>query len=111
MRRSNRTIRNHVVAFIAFLALGVTANAQDEGEIQTAVANAAQKDAADLDTSSEVFCQCQDGAGVTCTETCDGEAPEVHVRITVRFQHETLLSYPGLDNPMTLTGESEFRLR
>jgi hypothetical protein len=44
-------------------------------------------------------------------DTCDGEAPEVYVRIRVRFQHETLLSYPSLDNPMTLTGVSEFRLR
>ncbi len=88
-----------------------TANAQDETLIQTAVANASQKDASELDITSEFFCQCQSGTGVSCTGTCDGDAPEVYVRVTVQYQHETLLSYPGLDNPMTLTAESEFRLR
>jgi Flp pilus assembly protein TadG len=105
-----QVIANAARAGAQYAALS-TANAQDEGEIQTAVANAAQKDAADLETTSRVFCQCQDGTSVTCTETCDGDPPEVYVRITVSFQHETLLSYPSLDNPMTLTGESEFRLR
>lgn len=93
----------------AQLAVFSTVNSQ-EG-IRTAVANAAQKDAADLDTSSEIFCQCPGGAGVSCTATCDGDAPEVYVRVTVKFKHETLLPYPTLDNPLTLTATSEFRLR
>lgn len=95
----------------AQFAVFSTANAQDETLIQAAVANAAQKDASELDITSVYFCQCQSGASVDCTGTCDGDAPEVYVRITVEYEHETLLDYPGLGNPMTLTAESEYRLR
>lgn len=47
-----------------------------------------------------------------CSAICDdGSTPGVYARIDARVQHETVLRYPGLADPLVLTGEAIRRIK
>ncbi len=61
------------------------------------------------------FCGCPSASGVVetaCNSSCaDGNPPGQYIRINASFVHETILPYPGLPLPTTLTAQSIIRLK
>ena len=58
------------------------------------------------------YCKCTTGgANVTCgtTASCGGTAPMMYVKTTATANFSTLLTYPGVSNPISLTGSAEMR--
>lgn len=60
------------------------------------------------------FCGCPSNAGVlnvSCSSKCiDGSTPGTYVLISAALPHSTILPYPGLPLPATLTAQSTVRL-
>ncbi len=60
------------------------------------------------------FCGCPGAAGVTatsCSSTCaSGDPPGQYVQVNAALPHQTILSFPGLPLPATLTGQSIVRV-
>ena len=83
---------------------------------------AALASSTDLDTGATVttvsFCACADGsetvvdASTGCGGTCTGgESPALSVRVTVKNTFTPIFPYPGIPNPIVLTGVSSLRVQ
>lgn len=61
------------------------------------------------------FCACPDSGGlaaIDCADTCPGGLPPGrYAEVSAALDHETILPYPGLPSPLTLTGRAVVRLQ
>lgn len=60
-------------------------------------------------------CGCPSGTAVT-TSSCGGNCPNgqaagTYVTVSAQYQYSTILTYPGLPSPMTLTATSMLRIK
>ena len=82
--------------------------------IANAVVNATSTTGITATPAPVQFCGCPSAAGITtisCSSTCTGNVtPGQYVRISAALNHTTILPYPGLDLPTTLTAQSVLRL-
>jgi len=65
-------------------------------------------------TPSEA-CECVNGSGSLATATCggtcsDGSNVGTYVTVATQSSYSLLLTYPGLSNPLTLTGTATVRI-
>jgi Flp pilus assembly protein TadG len=83
--------------------------------ISAAVVNATGAVGVTATPTAVEFCGCPTSTGITtvlCTATCTGGvAPGTYVKVSAALPHQTILSYPGLPLPTTLTGQSTIRLQ
>jgi Flp pilus assembly protein TadG len=83
--------------------------------ISAAVVNATGATGLTATPASVEFCGCPTSTGITavvCTATCTGGVtPGTYVKVSAALPHQTILSYPGLPLPATLTGQSTIRLQ
>lgn len=86
-------------------------NPTDTAGIQQAADNASQLPTNGLTVTSGEVCQCPDGTTVSCTGVCPAGTIQVYVQVKAQQPFRMLISYPGLNNPMTLSGQAIFRLR
>ncbi len=81
--------------------------------IQNAAANASSLSS--ISTTPAQFCGCPSGTTITsvpCGGTCVGGAvPGTYVTVSSQAQYSMLMSYPGLDNPLTLSAQSTVRIQ
>jgi len=83
----------------------------DLSQIVTAIANTAPYDETGTQQiTATMFCECPDGTVVACNGTCIGGDRGAYVRISLQEDYTTLLTYPGLDNPIRLENEATVRL-
>lgn len=93
-------------------ALQSDANAQDPTGIEQSVLNATGLDPLSVTVAQSQYCECADGTTIVCTATCTGGGPlRRFVNVTVSEQFQTLYPYPGITNPLTLTGQATIRVR
>ena len=89
-------------------------NGFDSAGISAAVANATSTTGITATPAPAQFCGCPSSAGVAqiaCNSTCTGGiAPSQYVRISAALNHQTILPYPALSLPTTLTAQSIVRL-
>lgn len=95
-------------------ALYAAKNGYDQNGIAAAVANATGTQGITATPAPAQFCGCPNTAGIVetaCSATCnDGNSPGQYVRISAALAHQTILPYPGLPLPTTLTAQSVLRL-
>jgi Flp pilus assembly protein TadG len=95
-------------------ALYAAKNGYDATGIAAAVANATGTQGIAATPAPMQFCGCPDASGIVetaCATTCnDGKPPGQYVRINAALTHKTILPYPGLPLPTTLTAQSVIRL-
>lgn len=95
-------------------ALYAAKNGYDAAGISAAVVNATGTPGITATPTPVQFCGCPDASGIVetaCDSTCnDGKQPGQYVRISAALKHETILPYPGLPLPTTLTAQSVVRL-
>lgn len=95
-------------------ALYAAKNGYDADGISAAVANATGTPGITATPAPVSFCGCPDASGIVetaCNATCnDGKPPGQYVRISAALAHQTILPYPGLPLPTTLTAQSVVRL-
>ncbi len=83
----------------------------------TAGAKAAALAATSLDPSKVTVtvtqaCQCGDGSSVGCSGTCaSGGDVAISYLVEVSTEYERMFPYFGLENPVTLTGRAQIRVR
>jgi Flp pilus assembly protein TadG len=96
-------------------AVYASKNGWNQAGISAAVVNATGVSGLSAKPAPSQFCGCPQATGVVaiaCASTCPGgTAPGQYVRISAQLAHETILPYPGLPLPMTLTAESVVRLK
>jgi len=89
-------------------------NGFDPAGIAAAVVNATGTEGVTAAPAPEQFCGCPAASGVVttaCDSPCtDGTPPGQYVRIQAALAHETILPYPGLSLPTTLSAQSIIRL-
>jgi hypothetical protein len=89
-------------------------NGFDPAGIAAAVSNATGTQGITAVPAPAQFCGCPTAGGVSpveCGATCaDGSPPGAYVRISAALNHQTILPYPGLPLPSTLTAQSILRL-
>lgn len=89
-------------------------NGFDATGIAAAVANATGTEGITATPAPAQFCGCPSAGGVItadCGTPCaDGNPSGYYVRINAALNHETILPYPGLPLPSTLTAQSIIRL-
>ncbi|OFX03777.1 MAG: hypothetical protein A3D94_00255 [Alphaproteobacteria bacterium RIFCSPHIGHO2_12_FULL_66_14] len=60
------------------------------------------------------FCACPTGgilSNISCSATCpNGDTPGLYALVSAQKQHSTVLPYPILPDPLTLTGQAITRL-
>jgi hypothetical protein len=82
--------------------------------ISAAIVNATGTSGITASPAPALFCGCPLTTGVdviSCASTCpSGDAPGQYVQINASISHQTILSYPGLPLPATLTGQSTVRV-
>lgn len=95
-------------------ALYAAKNGFDAAAISAAVVNATGTAGITATPAPVQFCGCPDASGIVetvCTATCnDGKPPGQYVRISAALARETILPYPALGLPDTLTAQSVVRL-
>ena len=74
------------------------------------MAQAARNDANDTDNllgvSATQVCSCPGGASVACTDSCPGvPQPSFYVKLTVSEDYTTLVTYPFVSNPISLSSQ------
>ena len=74
----------------------------------TGMVQAAHNDAADsanaLTVTASQVCFCPGGASVACTGSCAGiPQPETYVKLVVSEPYATLITYPMISNPISLS--------
>lgn len=83
--------------------------------IQSAVANSTGIDGITASPTPTQSCGCPSGTAVTatpCGSTCpDGQTAGTYITVTAQYQYSTMLSYPGLSSPMTLSATSTVRIK
>jgi hypothetical protein len=95
-------------------ALYAMTNGFDPPGIAAAVANSTGTQGIVTTPVPQSFCGCPDAGGLLaapCDSQCaDGGPPGQYVRINAALAHQTILPYPGLPLPTTLTAQSIVRL-
>lgn len=95
-------------------ALFAAKNGYDDAGISAAVTNATGTQGITATPAPVQFCGCPDASGIVetaCDSTCnDGKQPSQYVRISAALERETILPYPALPLPATLTARSVVRL-
>ena len=83
----------------------------DLSQIVAAITNTAPPDVTGTQqVTATLFCECPDGTAVACDGSCVDGDRGAFVRLTLQEDFTTLLSYPGIDNPIRLTNEATVRL-
>jgi Flp pilus assembly protein TadG len=89
-------------------------NGWDAAGISAAVINATGTPGIAASPEPAQFCGCPGAGGVTsvvCTAQCsDGSAPGQYVRVSAAVPRQSILPYPALALPETLTAQSIVRL-
>jgi Flp pilus assembly protein TadG len=76
------------------------------------VASAANLKPEGLVVTPLVFCECDGGSAQTCGTTCpDGTGARRFISITTTQPFSTLVPYPLVSNPMTLSGRAILRVQ
>ncbi len=95
-------------------AMYAAKNGFDAAGISAAVVNATGTQGIAAVPAPTQFCGCPSAVGVApvaCNSTCTGNAtPGQYVRINAALDHRTILPYPGLSLPTTLTAQSIVRI-
>ncbi len=95
-------------------ALYAAQNGFDSAGITTAVEKSTGSPDISATPAPQEFCGCPDSSGIVqtaCNATCNGGSPPGHyVRISAALPHQTILPYPHLPLPATLTAQSVLRL-
>ncbi|MEO5375828.1 MAG: pilus assembly protein [Alphaproteobacteria bacterium] len=89
-------------------------NSSDTAGIEAAIRAAVvpNLDPSTVTVTTSQSCSCSDGTAVSCSSTCTGgKTPRLYVTINATTTYTTMMSYPGVDNPMTLAGDSVVRVR
>jgi len=90
-------------------------NGFDSAGISAAVVNATGTQGITATPAPVQFCGCPSASGVAetaCNSTCTGNTvPGQYVRVSAALPHSTILPYPGLSLPTTLTAQSIVRLK
>jgi Flp pilus assembly protein TadG len=80
----------------------------------TAVVNATGTQGITATPAPVQFCGCPSESGIvtsSCSATCaNGNSPGTYVRVSASLAHQTILPYPGLSLPTTMTAQSTIRL-
>jgi Flp pilus assembly protein TadG len=83
--------------------------------IQNAVVNATGTVGITASPAATAFCGCPGTTGVVvgnCVSTCaSGSAQGHYVRVNAALTHRKILSFPGLPDPLVLTGRSTLRVQ
>jgi len=90
------------------------ASSYNSSAIQTAGQNATSLSGVTVTPSNS--CNCLTGStigpAVSCTSTCsDGSTPGTFVSVATSVSYTTLVAYPGISSPMTLTGYAIVRTK
>ena len=86
-------------------------NATDKDGIASAVTGASGLDAAKITIVPKVFCECANGTAKVCTDLCGSDQPRKYVAVTVtEGQFKTLFPYPGIPDPISISGTTTVRL-
>jgi Flp pilus assembly protein TadG len=89
-------------------------NGFDASGIAAAVVNATGTQGITATPAPVQFCGCPSVTGIAetaCSATCSGGSPSgQYVRISAKLTHQTILPYPALGLPSTLTAQSVLRL-
>lgn len=95
-------------------ALYAAKHGWDPGGIAAAVVNATGLAGVTATPAPVAFCGCPEAGGITvtdCSLSCaDGNPPGRYVQVNAALPHQTIVPYPGLPLPATLTGRSTVRL-
>ena len=95
-------------------ALYAAKNGFDVNGIGAAVANATGTQGITATPAPTQFCGCPNTSGIVetdCNATCsDGKPPGTYVRIEATLTRQSILPYPALNLPDTLTAKSVVRL-
>jgi Flp pilus assembly protein TadG len=76
------------------------------------VASAANIKPDGLVVTPVVFCECSSGTAQTCGTACpDGTGARRYIAITAAQPFSTLIPYPLVSNPMTLSGRAILRVQ
>ena len=66
----------------------------------------------DFTITPERYCECSNGVGIGCTDTCFGGAkPLVFVSVQVASTFKTLFDYPGIPSEIPVTRAAVLRAR
>ena len=83
--------------------------------IQNAVVNATGTAGITAAPAPTSFCGCPGASGITvgnCTNLCtSGSAQGHYVRVNAAITHTKILTFPGLPDPLVLTGVSTLRVQ
>lgn len=83
----------------------------EEDAVENAVRNSADFDDVDsLGVSVSEVCECSYGVSVACDGDCGGDSPHKFVSVAVDYPHDLFFSYPGVNNPMTITKSATMRM-
>ncbi|MCK6449491.1 MAG: pilus assembly protein [Alphaproteobacteria bacterium] len=87
-------------------------NPGDTAGAESAALAATSLDPSQVTVTVTQACQCGDGASVSCSGTCaTGGDVAISYRVEVSTSYTRIFPYPGLDNPVTLTGRAQIRVR
>lgn len=81
------------------------ANATDRASTIAAMA------APSADVAVTTSCGCADGTAIVCGDTCAAGAVRRTVTVTVTRDLPLLVPWPGMPDPLPLTGQAEARVR
>lgn len=66
----------------------------------------------DFVITPERYCECSDGAKITCTNKCGGGTnPMIFVRVRVDTTFQTLFDYPGIPSEVQISRAATLRAR
>lgn len=89
-------------------------NGYNTSGIRTAVSSSTGTSGITAPTTAQT-CGCPSGTAVTtssCGSNCpNGQAAGTYVTVNAQYQYSTILTYPGLPSPMTLTSTSMLRIK
>jgi Flp pilus assembly protein TadG len=87
----------------------------DSTGIQSAVTSATGLAGVSATPAPSKSCGCANGTAVTaasCGSVCpSGSLAGIYITVNAQATYSTLFTYPGLDSPMTLTGQSVIRIQ
>ena len=92
-----------------------TRNPWNVSQISAAVTSATGASGVSANPAPSQFCGCPTGGtlvAISCTSKCaNGDTPSLYGQVNAQMTHFTVLHYPGLAQPLTLTGTAIARLQ
>jgi Flp pilus assembly protein TadG len=113
---SRMAIETHELEQVArsgaqYALLGQT-SAQDTATIIAEAKEAAGDDADLITVTATTFCECPDGTGNNCSDTCsDGSVSLMYVNVTVTKPFVFLFNLPVVFGSYTISGSANMRIR